>query len=58
MGGSAACFEEATGTADSIAMCIWFDNDRFGILTSPTSSAADLANLMAQDRPLLELVKK
>ncbi len=39
-------------------MCVWFDNDSFGILASPTLNAANLANLMVQDRPLIELVKK
>jgi hypothetical protein len=58
MGGSAACFEQTAGTADSVAMCAWSDNDTFGILASPTLSAASLANLMVQDRPLIELVKK
>jgi len=58
MGGSAACFEQTAGTADSVAVCAWFDNDSFGILASPTLSAASLANLMVQDRPLIELVKK
>jgi len=58
MGGSAACFEQTAGTADSVAMCAWFDHDSFGILVSPTLSAASLANLMVQDRPLIELVKK
>jgi hypothetical protein len=58
MGGSAACFEQTAGTADSVAMCTWSDNDTFGILASPTLNAADLANLMVQDRPLIELVKK
>jgi hypothetical protein len=58
MGGSAACFEQTAGTADSAAMCAWSDNDSFGILTSPTLNAASLADLMVQDRPLIELVKK
>jgi hypothetical protein len=58
MGGSAACFERTAGTADSVAMCAWSDNDSFGILVSPTLSAANLANLMVQERPLIELVKK
>ncbi len=58
MGGSAACFERTTGTADSVAMCAWSDNDTFGILVSPTLNAASLADLMVQDRPLIELVKK
>ncbi len=58
MGGSAACFEQTAGTADSVAMCAWSDNDSFGILTSPALSAASLADLMVQDRPLIELVRK
>jgi hypothetical protein len=58
MGGSAACFEQAAGTADSVAMCVWSDNDSFGMLMSPTLNAASLADLMVQDRPLIELVKK
>jgi hypothetical protein len=58
MGGSAACFEQTAGTADSVAMCAWSDHDTFGILVSPTLNAAGLANLMVQDRPLIELVKK
>jgi hypothetical protein len=58
MGGSAACFEEEAGTAASVAICAWFDNDSFGILASPTLSGANLATLMVQDRPLIELVKK
>jgi len=55
MGGSAACFEE---TAESGAMCAWSDNDSFGMLASPTLNAGGLADLMVQDRPLIELVKK
>jgi len=58
MGGSAACFEQTAGTADSVAMCAWSDNDTFGILVSSTLSAPSLANLMVQDRPLIELAKK
>ena len=58
MGGSAACFEQTAETADSVAMCAWSDNDTFGILVSPTLNASSLANLMVQDRPLIELVKK
>ena len=58
MGGSAACFEQTAGTADGAAMCAWSDNDSFSILVSPTLSVASLANLMVQDRPLIELVKK
>jgi len=35
-------------------MCAWSDNDTFGILVSPTLNAAGLANLMVQDRPLID----
>lgn len=58
MGGSAACAEQAAGTAGSTALCVWFDNDTFGALMSPTLSAASLADLMVLDRPLIELVRK
>ena len=58
MGGSAACFEQTAGTAGSVAMCAWSDNDTFGILASPALNAAGLADHMVQDRPLIELVKK
>lgn len=58
MGGSAACFEQAAGTADSVAMCAWSDSDSFGILASPTMNAASLADLMVQDRPMIEVARK
>jgi hypothetical protein len=47
-----------TGASGRVAMCAWSDNDSFGILTSPALNAASLADLMVQDRPLIELVKK
>jgi hypothetical protein len=58
MGGSAACSEQAAGTSDSEAICAWSDNDSFGILASPTLNAVGLADLMVQDRPLIEIIKK
>jgi hypothetical protein len=58
MGGSAACSEQTAGTSDSEAICAWSDNDSFGILASPTLNAAGLADLMVQDRPLIEIIKK
>jgi hypothetical protein len=58
MGGSAVCVEQVAGATDTVAMCVWFDNDTFGMLVSPTLGAASLADLMVQDRPLIELVKK
>jgi hypothetical protein len=58
LGGKAACVEEAPGTADSVAMCVWFDNDSFGEIVSPTMNAASLANVMRTMRPSLEPVVK
>jgi hypothetical protein len=58
LGGQAACVEEAPGTSNSVAMCVWFDNDSFGEIVSPTMNAASLANVMRTMRPSLELVKK
>jgi hypothetical protein len=57
LGGQAACVEEAPGTSDSVAMCVWFDNDSFGEIVSPTMNAASLANVMRTMRPSLEQVK-
>ena len=58
LGGRAACVEEAPGTSDSVAMCVWFDNDSFGEIVSPTMNATSLANVMRTMRPSLEVVKK
>ena len=54
LGGKAACVEEAPGTSNSLATCVWFDNDSFGEIDSPTMKAAALANLMRTMRPSLE----
>ena len=56
LGGRAACVERAPGTSDSVAMCVWFDNDSFGEIVSPTMNATSLANVMRAMRPSLELV--
>ena len=45
LGGKAACVEEG-GSADSVSMCAWFDNDSFGEIVSPTMNATDLAAAM------------
>jgi hypothetical protein len=58
LGGEAACVEEAPGTSDSVAMCVWFDNDTFGEIVSPTMNATSLADVMRAMRPSLELVAK
>jgi hypothetical protein len=57
LGGKAACVEEAPGTSDSVAMCVWFDNDSFGEIVSPTMNATALGNVMRTMRPSLELKK-
>jgi hypothetical protein len=56
LGGKAACVEEAPGTSDSVAMCVWFDNDSFGEIVSPTMNATSLSSVMRTMRPLLEIV--
>ena len=58
LSGRAACVEEAPGTSDSVAMCVWFDNDSFGEIVSPTMNANALAGVMRTMRPSLELVVK
>jgi hypothetical protein len=55
LGGRAACVEKAPGT--SVALCVWFDNDSFGEIWSPTMKAAALANEMSTMRPAVEHVK-
>ena len=39
-------------------MCVWFDNDTFGTVVSPTMTTAKLAATMDQARPSLELYSK
>src|SRR5580704_9008108 len=56
LGGKAACVEEAPGTSDSVAMCVWFDNDSFGEIVSPTMNANALGGVMRTMRPSLERV--
>ncbi len=58
LGGKAACVEEGSGTADSVSMCAWFDNDSFGEIVSPTMNATDLAAAMINVRPSVEVVAK
>jgi hypothetical protein len=54
MGGDAACGMVNTGSGND-AMCVWFDNDTFGALLSPSMTTATLANTMDTVRPSLEL---
>jgi hypothetical protein len=58
LGGKAACVEEAPGTSDSVAMCVWFDNDSFGEIVSPTMNARALSGVMRTMRPSLEILVK
>jgi hypothetical protein len=55
LGGKAACVEEG-GTANSVSMCAWFDNDSFGEIVSPTMNASALAKEMLSVRPAVETV--
>ena len=57
MGGQAAC-TTAQVNGESAAMCVWFDNDTFGTVVSPTMSTAKLATTMTEVRPSLEQVAK
>jgi hypothetical protein len=56
LGGRAACVENGAGTSDPVSMCVWFDNDSFGEIVSPTMNAASLAGAMQTVRPAVELV--
>jgi hypothetical protein len=58
MGGEAACASETTASGESVAMCVWFDNDSFGELVSPTMTTAKLASTLDTVRPDLELYAK
>lgn len=55
LGGQAAC---APGSNGRPAECAWADNDTFGVIISPTLSAAGLASEMRQMRPLIEHVAR
>ena len=54
LGGEAACTETHLN-GQSASMCVWFDNDTFGTVVSPTMTTAKLAATMDQARPSLEL---
>lgn len=55
LGGKAAC-GEATANGESVAMCVWFDNDTFGDLVSSTMNPSTLASTLTSVRPSLEHV--
>ncbi len=58
LGGQAACVEEGAGTSNPSSICVWFDNDSFGEIVSPTMNATQLASVMRTVRPDLEIVVK
>ena len=58
LGGTAACAEQGTATLDPASLCVWFDNDSFGEIVSPTMNATTLATVMRTIRPDLEIVVK
>jgi len=55
--GKAACTETHLN-GQSASMCVWFDNDTFGTVVSPTMTTAKLAATMDAARPSLELYAK
>ena len=52
--GDAACTETHVD-GEEAAMCVWFDNDTFGALVSPTMTTTQLASTLGNVRPSLEL---
>jgi hypothetical protein len=58
LGGQAACAEEGATSSGQTSMCVWFDNDSFGEIVSPTMNATTLATVMRTVRPDLEIVVK
>ncbi|HET9079375.1 MAG TPA: hypothetical protein VFO01_02505 [Trebonia sp.] len=57
LGGAEACTETEVNN-QSASMCVWFDNDTFGAVVSPTMTTAKLATTMNAVRPSLELYQK
>jgi hypothetical protein len=55
LGGEAGCAATTAGNG-SVAMCVWFDNDSFGTLVSPTMPTARLASTLGTVRPGIEKV--
>ncbi len=58
MGGKAACVLEGTTASNSRSLCVWFDNDSFGEIVSPTMNDTALAGAMRTVRPSVELLAK
>ena len=55
--GEAACTETHVD-GEEAAMCVWFDNDTFGALVSPTMTTTQLASTLSSVRPSLEIYAK
>ena len=55
LGGEGACVTTKANN-ESVAMCVWFDNNTFGTLVSPTMSTTQLANTMDEVRSGIEHV--
>ena len=58
LAGSAACVNAQASVPGSVALCTWADNDTFGVVASPTMSAAKLAVQLRTIRPMVEHVAK
>jgi hypothetical protein len=58
MGGSASCVNAPAGSPSGVALCIWADNDTFGVVASPTMTLAQLSDQMRAARPGLEHTTK
>jgi hypothetical protein len=58
LGGSAACVNAQASVPGSVALCTWADNNTFGVVASPTMSAAKLAVQLRTIRPMVEHVAK
>jgi len=55
-GGKEAC-TVMTANGQSMSVCVWFDNDTFGFMFSPSMTTAKLATTMNGVRPGLELLQ-
>ena len=58
LGGSAACVNAQASVPGSVALCTWADNDTFGVVASPTMTAARLAAQLRAIRPMVEHVAR
>jgi hypothetical protein len=57
LGGEAVCAQRQLN-GEGVSMCVWFDNDTFGALVSPTMTTAKLATTLDEVRPSLEVYAK